>query len=1137
MQKPSPDIMLHHILEQYLNVFFREMSVDLKTHAIPIDQHPEPFVQKPSLTIGYKFPACNTQLFANITHFSSIGYHQYNDLWLQSDNAQQATEIKDENSLIKVICHHLAHLQDDINEGLEASQKMFSLIQNSISNMRFFQEKKSKNINNNITCPFIESEQGMLLGHPFHATSKACIEFTDQDKAAYSPEMKASFKLHYFVATPELMKSSNEVPIYDDLAYTQARKRLPENFQGLPLLPCHPWQADMLLNLPIVRELINDKKLFSLGQIGETVWPTSSVRTVWLPQSKFFIKLSLNVRITNFIRNNTPEQLQRAIDASQLIETLGIDDCPEKLIFMLEKKSQTLRIKELESEFSILYRQGPNDCNMKDCFVISTLVEPCAKTRLPPVKKIIEAAAAIQHMNFDKGFIGDWWANYTQTVLISALTLYANTGISLEAHLQNSLLQIKEGMPYKLIVRDMEGASIHHNSPLKKKITGFEQSAVWYDENTTWHRFNYYVVVNHFAHVLASIARSCPVTEDFLWQITRNELMNTRTNLPTQTCIEKLFLTPTLPAKANLLSTFDQCGETPHWVDIPNPLYFQQLEKSHLRVINQLIEALSYEKALSYSLDKNIARWPINKDVYYQGTATLSMSFERLRVSSETLSRVCENKTTPATLSQFLSDIQPLINTPHEQWICFSHELKNTWIKNAQSLTKADIKPLISDEYLWQEARITNGHLYHPTFKSRIGFSLDDNQNYGPELAAPFQLVWVAVAQSLIIESISPQTDKTMLYPKSLVRSNNLSNEFTVIPVHPWQWKNHIQPAFKKHIDSGNIMKLSAQPDLYLPQQSIRTLSHFSSPQQYNVKLSMNFTNTSTQRTLADHTVRNTPIISDWVQQIVDDGTYTKRNPKPIILKEVAGFSVITPENNTEQAGSLACIFRESIDAFLSIEQQATPITALTQLDSDHKPIIAPWIKKQGTEVFLKALIQSAYIPVLHLLWAGGIAHESHAQNMVLIHESGVPVRVALKDFHDGIRFMPGYIHHHTAIPQLHETPATHASTNPNSYLNARNKDDLRDFVLDALLFVNLAELAWFLHAHFDYKETQFWQLCHSEIRAYQRNHPELDENFKHVDIFVPTLNIEQLASRRFLKDTKVRMQPVRNPLFHAATL
>ena len=65
-----------------------------------------------------------------------------------------------------------------------------------------------------------------------------------------------------------------------------------------------------------------DGSLLSLGPLGEVAWPTSSVRTVWLPAQNLFLKLSLNIRITNFIRNNPAEQVARALDASLALSLL-----------------------------------------------------------------------------------------------------------------------------------------------------------------------------------------------------------------------------------------------------------------------------------------------------------------------------------------------------------------------------------------------------------------------------------------------------------------------------------------------------------------------------------------------------------------------------------------------------------------------------------------------------------------------------------------------------------------------------------------------------------------------------------------------------------------------------------------------
>jgi siderophore synthetase component len=51
--------------------------------------------------------------------------------------------------------------------------------------------------------------------------------------------------------------------------------------------------------------------------------------------------------------------------------------------------------------------------------------------------------------------------------------------------------------------------------------------------------------------------------------------------------------------------------------------------------------------------------------------------------------------------------------------------------------------------YAWQEAQLGEGHLYHPCYRSRIGFDLTDHQRYGPEFAQGFTLIWLAMDKRL----------------------------------------------------------------------------------------------------------------------------------------------------------------------------------------------------------------------------------------------------------------------------------------------------------------------------------------------------------------------------------------------------
>jgi siderophore synthetase component len=153
---------------------------------------------------------------------------------------------------------------------------------------------------------------------------------------------------------------------------------------------------------------------------------------------------------------------------------------------------------------------------------------------------------------------------------------------------------------------------------------------------------------------------------------------------------------------------------------------------------------------------------------------------------------------------------------------------------------------------------------------------------------------------------------------------------------------------------------------------------------------------------------------------------------------------------------------------------------------------------------------------------------------MLLIHVDGLPERVALKDFHDGVRFSRQWLS--TEPPALTAPPPEHALVNPNSFIETDDADELRDFTCDALFFVNLAEFGAMLADHGYLEEPEFWRIVAAVIRDYQADHPDLAERFARFDCFAPTMAIELLASRRFLPEVRLRTRDAPNPLASAPT-
>lgn len=567
------------------------------------------------------------------------------------------------------------------------------------------------------------------------------------------------------------------------------------------------------------------------------------------------------------------------------------------------------------------------------------------------------------------------------------------------------------------------------------------------------------------------------------------------------------------------------------------------------RVVRQLLEALLFEDCLRDVLltDDGVELPAMTADgtpVSYRCAARRTASFGRIRIDGPVLRSEAGAQTEADNVAMLLSELAGQLDADPVRLQQFGLELLSTQVKDAQShhANGHAGQPLREASYDAIEARLTGAHPYHPGYKSRMGFTLADNRRYAPECAAPLHPVLLAAHRSHCRWNLGKvgASPENLLPPparaafEAAVRKHGADPaDYLPLPVHPWQWDEVIAPGYHGAFARGELIVVGEMPGRYLPQQSIRTLANVDQPDALSLKLAMNLVNTSTSRVLAPHTVCNAAVLSDWLVGLAARTEWPAPMVAPVLLREVAGVSHVPAAPVQGQYGALSCIWRESINGHLASGEAAIPMTALTHIDVDGLPLIDLWIRRHGVRPWLQRLVERAWLPVLHLLWEHGTALESHAQNMLLLHVDGLPQRVALKDFHDGVRFSRRWLS--GTAPQLTPPPAEHARVNPNSFIETDDAEELRDFTCDALFFVNLAELAPLLAAHYQLDEAEFWAIVAGVIRSYQRAHPRLAERFRRFDCFAPTLSIELLASRRFMPEIRLRTRQAPNPLAEAA--
>lgn len=396
-----------------------------------------------------------------------------------------------------------------------------------------------------------QAEQSLLLGHPFHPTPKSAEGISDEDLERYAPELGASFRLHHWTAAPELLV---EERVGDG-------PWLPQ--EDLSVLPVHPWQDRYLREQPRVQELIEAGRLTPLGPVGARVYATSSVRTVCDPGFPTAWKLPLHVRITNFVRNNPVEHLHRAADAGRLVSALekhwyhdGFEVLPETGYRTLDPAA----VGDLAADFAVLFRRNPFAGTDIAPRVLAALLEDRVDGR-PALVDLVEQAGPLTAEH-----VAEWLRRYLRISLGPLMAVFTDDGIGFEAHVQNSLLHTEDGWPSRFYVRDMEGTSADRDRVPDGVLP--PSSPVLYDDAEAWHRLRYHLVTNHLGHVVAVLGRCTPAGERVLWQVVREFLRG----VPGRYAAE-LRESPTLPAKANLLSRFAERGENPLYVDIPNPIH------------------------------------------------------------------------------------------------------------------------------------------------------------------------------------------------------------------------------------------------------------------------------------------------------------------------------------------------------------------------------------------------------------------------------------------------------------------------------------------------------------------------------------------------------------------------------------
>ncbi|MDY7232544.1 GNAT family N-acetyltransferase [Hyalangium rubrum] len=569
-------------LRTFLNCYLRETSgwalIDVDEGGLDtaLRQHLRKRGVKSVARLPFEKDA--TEVWAPVAYFSETGHHRYAFPLLSRAVGAGSLHPMNFDDFVTLVTTDLARVRGADPVALD-ELRIRAL--DSCENIATFLEARSEDLPRLFgpELSFIEAEQGLLTGHPLHPTPKSRSGFEGEELERYSPELGGAFALHYFAADPSVVRQDSALA---ESASTLIKKMLredaevPRSFKeahcqegGFVLIPVHPWQAQKLLQETPVKELLAKGLLKDLGTQGRAFQPTSSVRTVYHADAPFMFKLSLQVRITNSERVNLFKELLRGVELYRLMEgPLGTElkeRFPQFKVIGDPAYVAVVHEGKVLDGFSCVMRENPfpGDSHI-NATPLATLCAENPEDGGTRAGQIIRLLAEKEQRPVET-VAREWFRKFLSVTLHPFCWMHLCRGLGLEAHQQNTVLELKDGYPHRAYYRDNQGVYYRDTtiSQLRKHLPelGIASEAVA-PEDLVDERLGYYLIINNMLGMVGALGSDGVLGERALLAELRQSLWDIDAACKSLSpFVRRVLATRTLRCKANLLTRLQGLDE------------------------------------------------------------------------------------------------------------------------------------------------------------------------------------------------------------------------------------------------------------------------------------------------------------------------------------------------------------------------------------------------------------------------------------------------------------------------------------------------------------------------------------------------------------------------------------------------
>ncbi|MGO3345943.1 MAG: IucA/IucC family protein [Marinomonas sp.] len=468
------------------------------------------------------------ELFVLVDRYNSLGSQRYlSDVYVKHQGAPWA--ILEFEALAKFVLEGCVASTGSFN--LELFEQVLSS-QQLVSDILSHQEDTQQSA---AFSNYITSEQSLWFGHPSHPAPKARMWPDVIAQQDVTPEFQASAFLHCFeVPVQGLQTHSNGVKQTDILnaiapqgSLQASTQKQPQHEEDYVLISMHPVQAQLFMQDDRVKNLLQQNIIRDKGQTGFYAQPTASIRTWYIDNNDYFIKGSLNVRITNCVRKNAWYELESALAVDHLLNQLVVSSPNTFQDVIIAREPATLSWSPLDAnnddqrwfreQTGIILRENFCKKQPTQAFLLAATAFARDDHLQPMIWKLLGDDASNEARL-------KWLSRYQKALLPPILNLFFDHGIVTEPHLQNTVFTHEKGIPQHILLRDFEGVKLtddlgchyldsHFENPIHPTV----KASLIYSREKGWKRIAYCLFVNNLSEAILALSWDRPYLADAMW--------------------------------------------------------------------------------------------------------------------------------------------------------------------------------------------------------------------------------------------------------------------------------------------------------------------------------------------------------------------------------------------------------------------------------------------------------------------------------------------------------------------------------------------------------------------------------------------------------------------------------------------